>query len=153
MQGPMVVAVRTVGVVQMAFHKIVDVVTVGYRPMAAFRAVYVPAEMRATLVARGAAIGIGIADIYCMVVDMVAMHIMQMPLVQIVGVPIVFDRDVSAPRPVYMIMPFMNFAFRGRRLLLLAHWCTIPPFLAIRGGQATRPSAPGIILQNRGKDG
>ncbi len=80
----------------------VGVVTVWDGLVPAAGAVLVSRGVASARMPRRAAIGIGVADREGVVVDVVSVDMMKVPVVQIVGVPIVTDGGVSAARPVHM---------------------------------------------------
>ncbi|EWH01424.1 hypothetical protein Q427_14160 [Halomonas sp. BC04] len=109
----MVVAVIPMGMVQMAIHQVVDMVAVGHRLMAAPGTVDMVWVMPLALVARRAAIRVGVTDLDHMLVDMILMGMMQMPIVKVVDMAVVFDSRVAAARAVLVIMLGMNLAAHG----------------------------------------
>jgi hypothetical protein len=97
-----VVAVRSVGVVQVAGDDVVDVVPVRERLVSAALAVFVSGRMSAAGVVRHASIGIGPADRKPMIVDVPAVQVVQVPVVNVIGVSLVADRRVAAAASVNM---------------------------------------------------
>ena len=73
-----IITVIPMGVVEVAIHQIIDVITVGDRLMPAPGAVDMIRIMSLTLVVRGATIRVGVADLDHMLVDMVLVRVMKM---------------------------------------------------------------------------
>ena len=82
---------------QVTVHQIVDVVAMGHRFVPTTRAVLMCAAGfgRASHWVRG-------ADRDHVLVNMVFVHVMEMPIMKIVNVPVVTDRNVSAVRAMVM---------------------------------------------------
>lgn len=98
----MVVAVITVRVVQVAVDEIVDMVAVRNGFVPAARTVYMIRIMAAALVIGGAAVWVGFCHRDDMLVNVIAMHVMQMAVVQIIDVAIMQDRQMAAVGAVLM---------------------------------------------------
>lgn len=96
----MVVAVARVRVVQVTRDEVVGVVAVRDGFVAAAGAVSVSLVVRSAGVAGGAGRGVRAADGDGVLVGVVAMHVVQVPIVEVVGVPVVLDGNVSAARAV-----------------------------------------------------
>jgi len=93
-----IVAVAVVDMVQAAVYQVVDVVAVGHGFMAAIRAVNVVGGVAGTL-AMGALVGIGGADVDDVLIHVIAMHVVQVAVMEIVDVPVMLDGGVTAIRP------------------------------------------------------
>jgi hypothetical protein len=93
----MVVAMIAVRMVQVPVHQIVDMVAVRDRLVSAAGAMLMGA-----LYIRRAAGGIGRVDSDDMLVDVIAMHVVQMAVMQVVDVPFMADSDVTAAWAVLM---------------------------------------------------
>ncbi|NJO56691.1 MAG: hypothetical protein HC834_10580 [Rhodospirillales bacterium] len=87
---------------QVVTHQVIDVITVWNRLMAAIRTVLVPGIVFFAGVLRRAIRRICVGDIEPVFVDVVAMRVMQMTVVQVVDVLTVFDRSMTAVFPVLM---------------------------------------------------
>ncbi|WP_167525600.1 hypothetical protein [Cupriavidus oxalaticus] len=98
----MVVAMVTVKMVKMPPHEIVDMVAVWNGFVPAARTMYVIGIMAATLMIRGAPVRIGRGHRDDMLINVIAMHVMKMAIVQIVDVAIMQDRQVATVRAVLM---------------------------------------------------
>lgn len=95
-EGPVIVAMAAVRVVQMAIDEIVRVVAMRNRFMAAVCAVDMIRSMAAALVVRSAAVRICGGDFDSVLIDMVAVDMVKMAVVQIVDMPGVMDGDMAA---------------------------------------------------------
>jgi hypothetical protein len=87
-------------VVQMAIHQVVNVIPVGYCLVAAGRPVDVRLLMSGAVVAWCASLRIHRVHLNTMVVHMVAVRIVQMAIVNIIGVAIVLYRCMPTARAV-----------------------------------------------------
>ena len=92
-------------VVQAPIHQIIDMIAVWHGFVAAARPVHM-----GTVGGGMAAIGIGGTDSDHMLVHMIAVRMVEMAIVQIIGVAIVADRRVATARPVHMVVAGMNSA-------------------------------------------
>jgi hypothetical protein len=99
-----VVAVAVVGVVQVTVDEVVDVVAVRDRRVSATRTMYVSGVVPGAAVLRRACIGIGRRYADRVLVHVVAVGMMQMPVVDVVDVTIVPHSDVAAVRSVHVLV-------------------------------------------------
>lgn len=98
----MVVAVITMLVVQTTIYQKVNVVTMWYE--------FVPAADVITLAIYGFTISrIGVADLNDMFVVVIAMAVMQMPIMQVIDVITMLDASVTAEFTVCMYVRGMDF--------------------------------------------
>jgi hypothetical protein len=108
LQFTVIVAVITVWMMQATIHEIIHMVAVRDRFVAA------PGSVNMCGIVAGArsgvTIGIDLADFDHVLIDMPSVRMMQMPVMQIIDVPIVFHRDVAAIAAVLMFVASMNFA-------------------------------------------
>ncbi len=88
----MVIAMALTGKVQMPVHQIVGVVAVGHGFVPAVRAVHMRLLMTAALVSRSAQRRIVAADGYAMLLNASRGGVVQMAIVQIIGVALVLYR-------------------------------------------------------------
>ena len=88
-QRAVVVAMIAVRMVQMAADQVIDVVAVRHRFVPAAGPMHMTGAMAGTVVLRRAAVRIGGADGDHVLVDMVAMHVVQMAVVQEIDVAFV----------------------------------------------------------------
>ena len=122
----MIVAMIAVRVVQMATDQIVDVVAMRHRLVAASRSMPVGGVVSAAAMVRRAAIGISGAYSNDMLIDMVVMRVMQMAIMEIVGVSIMANRNVAATRPMRMRVIGMN------GMIVRDHDCSFPRSALVR---------------------
>ncbi|AOJ35023.1 hypothetical protein WJ16_26085 [Burkholderia metallica] len=113
----MVVAMIAVRVMEMAVDQVVDVIAVRYLLVPAAGAVDMARLMAAAT--RRALVRIVCTDLDRVLVDMIAMRMMQMAIVQIVDVVAVLDCGVSAARAMLMVMVSMV------RFVAWAHACLL----------------------------
>lgn len=97
------VAVR---MVQVAIDQVIRVVAVRHLRMAAIGAVDVARRMSAALMVGRAGVRVNGIHFEHAFVDVVAVGVMQMAIVQIVDVPVVFDRQMAAIGTVRVFVPF-----------------------------------------------
>jgi hypothetical protein len=100
-----VVAVAVVLMVQMAVDEVVHVIPVGDRLVPASGAVHVVGRVAAAGVARPASVGMLRVDRQDVVVQMVAVRVVQVPVVDEVDVALVDDGHVAAARAVDVLVP------------------------------------------------
>lgn len=98
----MIVAVLAVRMMQVPFHQKIGVVAVQHGLVAAIRPVNVILFVAAALVIRRAAVFVHFARFELMFVGMIAMTMMQMAVVEVIGVAFMFHCGVAAIRTVYM---------------------------------------------------
>lgn len=107
----------TMRVVQVAVHQVVHMVAVRHGLVAATGAVYVVGGVSGALVLGCAALGIILVDRQYVLVDMIAVHVMQVPVMQVIDVAVVLDGGMPAAGAVLMIMVMMLFAIVHEPLL------------------------------------
>ncbi len=100
-QRSVVVAVIPVGMMQVAVHQVIDVITVGYGRMAAARTMNVIFVVALADVMNAPG-GIGIRDRYDVLVVVTFMGAMQVPFVQVSHMVPVFYGYVTTVRTVFM---------------------------------------------------
>lgn len=115
-QRPVVVAVGAVVVVQVLPDEVVHVIAVRDRFVTAVRSVDVIVGVFRAVVRRRAAIVVGGANGDDVLVDMRLMRVVQVAIVEVVGVSIVGHRGVSAARSVCMGVVGVNAMFGHSRL-------------------------------------
>ena len=108
LQLAVVVAVAAVRMMQVPVHEVIDVVAMRDRFMAATGAV----DMRSIVAGagRGVAVGIRRADFDDVLIDVPGVRVVQMPVVQVIDVPVMFDRGVAAAGAVFVVVVGMNLA-------------------------------------------
>jgi hypothetical protein len=103
-----VVAVGAVGVMEVVPHQVVGVGAVRHRLVPAARTVDVGGVMGAAGVGRGAFLGVGAADGDDVLVDVVAVAVVQVPVVEVVDVAAVPDGGMAAALPVNVGMALVD---------------------------------------------
>jgi hypothetical protein len=119
-----VVTVGTVRVVQMTAHQVVNVLTVRYGVVPALPAVDVALLVRAARVRRRASGGIRLPGGENVLVDVPLVEMMQVSLVEVVFVPLVLDRLVTAGGAVGVLVSLVR--------LVLSHVNPFPHRRAVR---------------------
>jgi hypothetical protein len=94
-----IVTMIAVEVVQVALHQVIDMVAMGHSFVAAVGSMSVRLFMPVALVVRCASFRILRVHLQAMVVDMIAVCIVHMTIMQIVRMPIVLHRRMAAILP------------------------------------------------------
>jgi hypothetical protein len=100
----MVVAMIAMRMMQVTVDKVVDVIAVWYRFVSTARPVHVACIMSAAIVVRRTLIRVFRADLKFVLVDMIAMRMMQVTIMQVIDMIAVPDSSVSAVRAVLMVV-------------------------------------------------
>jgi hypothetical protein len=103
----MIITMALMRMMEVAIDQIVDMLAMRYGFMAAVRPVSMSLRMACTLMFRRAAFRIGRTDFYNMLIDMAAVRVMQVPVMQVIDVPVVHDAGMAAFRAMRMSMIFM----------------------------------------------
>ena len=111
----MVVAVIPVGMMQVPFHQVIDVIPVRYGRMPAVRAMNVVVVV-ALAVVHDASVGVGVRDRYDMLVVMAFMGAVQVPVVQVPYMVPVSNGYVTAVRAVLVGVVFVDDVRHGSGL-------------------------------------
>jgi hypothetical protein len=111
-----IVAVLAVRMMQVPADHEVGMIAVRHLSVAALRVVLVPAGVVAARVLRRARGRVGAVDADCMLVGVSCMNVVQVSVVQIVGVAIMLDRNVAAAGAVRVRMTGMLLAGHGLSL-------------------------------------
>lgn len=106
----MIVAVIPVGMVQMTIHEVVDVIAVGHRLMTATGAMHMVRVVPGALMRGGATVGVGVRYLDHVLVDVILMRMMQVSIMQVIGMTIVFDGRMAAARAMFVIVVGMLLA-------------------------------------------
>ncbi|MCP9448884.1 MAG: hypothetical protein NNA21_02325 [Nitrospira sp.] len=104
----MVVAMGSMGEVQMAGNQVINMVAVGNSLMAAGGAMAVARLVTATTMGRRAGNRVLLRDIQTMFVDMIAMEVMQVAVMQIIRVAVMKNGRMAAPGSMLMTMLIVN---------------------------------------------
>jgi hypothetical protein len=108
-------------VMQPSFHQVIDVIPMGHGFMSAARSV----RVRAPGVGR-AALGVGVAHLDDMFINMILMRMMQMTVMEVIEMVMMAHSCVSTIRAVLMRMVRMLFVAEGHgfaRLSWKLVWC------------------------------
>lgn len=100
----MVVAVVAVRVVQMTIHEVVGVVAMRYGFVSAAGTVYMTRFVAVAVMIQGADVRVGGADGDAVFIDVIAMRMVQVAIVQVIDVAFVFDGGVTAIRAVLVFV-------------------------------------------------
>lgn len=100
----MVVAVVAVRVVQMTINEVVGVVAMRYGFVSAAGAVYMSRFVAVAVMIWGADVRVGGADGDAVFIDVVAVRVVQVAIVQVIDVAFVFDGGVTAIRAVLVFV-------------------------------------------------
>jgi hypothetical protein len=136
-----IVAMLPVGMVQVAFHQIVRMVAMADGFMPAVGPMNVIGAMRPALVVRGTAILIRGAGSQCVFVDMIAMHVVKMTVVEIVDVALVANGRMAAVRTMGMRMSFLFHA--GLSHCFFLSWPGRFPDMARKRSGGAKDPGPG----------
>jgi hypothetical protein len=97
-----IVAVVPVMVMQVPIDQVIDVVAVRYCLVPAIRAVNVFFIMRGAIMSRRALLRIGRTHFYSMLVHKTSVLMVQVPVMQVIRVPVMLYRCMPAVRPMLM---------------------------------------------------
>jgi hypothetical protein len=110
--GAMVIAMVTVWMMQMPVDKVINMITVRHGFMSASRTMHV--TWLVTRCPMGASIRVLRTDFDLVLVDVVAVRMVQVPIVQVIHVVTVLDRSVAASWAVLVIMMLVMRFVAGR---------------------------------------
>lgn len=113
----MIITMFAMRMMQVPIDKIIDMVAMRHRRMPAAGTVNMAWLMAAASVIRGAAIGIFFAHFYHMPIHMIAVHVIQVTIDEIVDVVVMTDSNVAAASVMFMV----NFLSAGHRDLLFTN--------------------------------
>lgn len=100
----MVVAVIAMGVMKVALHEVVGVVTVRNRQVAAAPTVDVVARVRPAVVVGGAPVGVAFVDLDHVLVDVVPVGMMEVAVMEVVDMVAVPHPRVAAALAVFVVV-------------------------------------------------
>jgi hypothetical protein len=120
-QWSMIVAMAVVRMVEVPFDEVVRVIAVRDRFMTAVGPMNVAAFMRAAIVLGGAAVRILFVHIQHVFIGMIPVHVVQMPVMEIIGVIVVNDRHMTAIGTMHMVVTGVFFTFAHKTLSFV--WC------------------------------
>ena len=110
------------GMMQMTVHQVIDVIAMGHGLMPATHAMHMFRPMTGTLMIRRAAIRVDGVDVQGMLIDMTVVHVVQMPVMQVVDMAGVFNGGVATVRAVLMIVVTVVFFSALSHGGLLGQW-------------------------------
>lgn len=148
-QIAVIIAVIVVRMMQTPIDEIVGVACVRDRLVPAIRAVTMLAGV--TTGPLGTTVGVARTDGDDVLIDMILMGMMQVPVVQVIGVAVMHDRRMPAPRTVNVVMRFVNV------VIVMAHGGSVGRAVALdqsdardrqsrTTGRATRGDARGRVV-------
>jgi hypothetical protein len=111
LDGAVIVTVIAVWVVQVSMDKVVDMVAVRDGGVTATRTVHVIVGVGTTSMTRSTVGGVLTPDLESMLIDMVAVRMVEMAIVQVVDVSIVSQRNMPTIGPVRVIVVGVHSAF------------------------------------------
>jgi hypothetical protein len=132
-----IIAVVAVGMMEVAVDQIVDMVSVRHRLMATTRPMDMTLLVPSAFMIRGAGVGILGADTQDMLIDMIAMHMMEMAIVKVVDVTVVLDGCVPT-----------IFAVDVRVVLMLLAVAQGWPLLSVVAERSSSPACSIALLTN-----
>jgi hypothetical protein len=118
-----IVAMAVVAMMQVAVDDVIDVVSVWNRWMAAAGSVDVVCGMRSAVMTFGTVPRVGWGHGKHVLVDVIAMSMMQMAVVEIIDVAVMLDRRMSAIVAVNVGMPLVNSTLH--HVIRSYHTCTL----------------------------
>lgn len=118
LERTVIVPVIPVWMLEMAIDEIIDVIAVRHRLMTATGTMLVPAGF----VLRGAGVRIAGAHRDDMLVDVIAMHVVQMSVMQVVDMTVMADGDVAATGAVLVRMVGVRWVAAAGHLLSPRCW-------------------------------
>jgi hypothetical protein len=110
---PVIIAVIAMWMMQMSVDQVVDVVAMWHLFMSAIGAMDMVLVVPAAGMIRGATIRVGCVDLKNMDFDLVAVHVMKMTVVQVVGMPVMGNRYMTAARTMLVGMSLDRFSVHG----------------------------------------
>ncbi|WP_025040158.1 hypothetical protein [Nitrosospira briensis] len=103
----MVIAMTIMRMMKVAIDQIIDMLAMWHGFMTAARPMYMSLRMACALMFGRATFRIGRGYVYHMLIDMAAVRVMQMPVMQVIDVPVVHDTCMTTFRTMRMSMIFM----------------------------------------------
>jgi hypothetical protein len=103
----MIIAMVVMWMMEVAIDQVVDMLAMRHGFMAAVRPMYMFLRMACASMFRRAVFRIGCGYVYHMLIDMAAVRVMQMPVMQVIDVPVVHDTGMATFGAMRMSMIFM----------------------------------------------
>jgi hypothetical protein len=98
-------------VMQVAFYQVVDMVAMRDSFVAAILAVNVSGVVTGVVMVDRASVGVRCVHFEHVLIDMIPVHMVQVPVMQVIGVPVMIDRFVPAAWSVLVSVASMLLAF------------------------------------------
>ena len=122
----MILATSTFGVMQVSVHQVIGMVAVRYGFMTAARAMFVRRVVTAAVMAAGRGAGVSGVDGNDMLIHVSFVQVMQVPVMQVIGVSLVLDSGMAASWAVLMRVRVMFVALLCHQCLLRTLWASKP---------------------------
>jgi hypothetical protein len=110
-QRAVIIAMVAVRMMQVALYQVVDMVPMGHPVVAAIGTMNVPFTVAGAVMVSCASIGIRCVHFEHVLIDMIPVHMVQVPVMQVVDVPVMADGLVPAVRPVLVRVVSMLLTF------------------------------------------
>ena len=108
--GAVIIAMVAVHVMQVTVHQIVHMIAVRNGFVTTAGSMCMTRIVATALVRRRACIRVGLGDGDGVLIRMVLVRVMQVPIVQVIGVPVVLDGLMTASRSVDVVVRIMDLA-------------------------------------------
>jgi hypothetical protein len=122
-------------VMQVAFYQVVDMVAVRHRFMAAIRTMNVPYVVTGAVMVSRANVGVRCAHFEHVLIDMIPVHMVQVPVMQVIDVPVMTDCLMPAVWPVLVSVVSMLLAVAHHSSSIMSYYVRLtedepaaPPF-------------------------
>jgi hypothetical protein len=96
---------------QVAFYQVVNVAAVGHPFVSAIRTMNVPYVVTGALMVSGAGVGVRCVHFKYVLINMIPVHVVQVPVMQVIDVPVMADGLMAAVWPVLVSVASMLLAF------------------------------------------
>jgi magnesium-transporting ATPase (P-type) len=106
-----IITVVTVRMMQVAFYQVVNVAAVGHPFVAAIRTMNVPFVVTGALMVSCATLWVRCVHLKHVLVNMIPVHMVQVPLMQVIDVPVMADGFMPAVWPMLVSVVSMLLAF------------------------------------------
>ena len=111
LQRAVIIAMAAMRMMQMAFYQVVGMVAVRHPFMAAIRTMNVPFIVTGAVMVSRASVGVRCVHFEHVLIDMIAVHVVQVPVMQVIDVPVMADRLMPAVWSVLVSVVSMRLAF------------------------------------------
>jgi hypothetical protein len=110
LQWAVIIAMAAMRMMQMAFYQVVGMVAVRHPFMAAIRTMNVPFIVAGAVMVSRASVGVRCVHFEHVLIDMIAVHVVQVPVMQVIDVPVMADRLMPAVWSVLVSVVSMRLA-------------------------------------------